>query len=467
MILGGGVEMKGAIQRLKAVIIAGMLSSISLLDATAASMEDAIIIYGGVGNLGRDAQPCLAMLYETGDKKFLPYTDKINDAIRKTLSEITLFTEKKSVIVEADQLNAAIKESGIEFKNRPSQIQIKEFIEDNEGNIFALSIIGGSELYTKYNKNVGERNQKVGNAYIENFIVSVAAILTQISGDNAGQVVLSAISFSEVRDAQEYEGYLGQGEVGCNNSATISNSWLERVAVAYAGAAVSAIKILAKKKQAASEDTTSVIVMGVSVDSEAVKNLYRTINTDLKSINSICEIPLPCSDDDKRCKGLIGSLAFALTETFSSRGYLAIPPLNWGAWGKSGQYQVAKNLKMTGGRSDVLPFVQMNVGPSAADRKLHSAVTKFVEKDLPDKKTKHIGFRHYLGWMTHRWEETEYDQCEVVEYSGSYPETKSHKNFLRPVKQFGTDVPIGQRLQFVAATLLDAVFVLGKKIELD
>jgi len=461
--------MKRAILKLKAITIAAVLSGIPLLGATAASMEDAIVIYGGVGNLGRDAQPCLAMLYETGGKKFLPYTDKINKHIRKALSGVTLFPEKKSVIVGADQLNAAIKKNGIEFDKRPSQMQIKEFLEDNEGNIFALSIVGGSEFYTKYTDEVGARRTKkeqVGKVYFEFFVASVSVIVTQISGDNAGQVVLSATSIRE-GTTRDKNGYLAQGEVGCENPDTITDNWLSSVATTYAKAAVGAINVLVKQKQTADEDTTSVIVMGVSVESKIVKELFRTVETNPNSVKSICNIPLPCADGDKRCKGLIGSIAFALTETMSKRGFLAIPPLNWGAWGKSGQYQVAKNLKLTGGRSVILPFVQINVGPNAADRKLHSTVTKFVEKDLPDKKKKYVGYRHYVGWMKHRWEETDIDNCKNVDERGDYPGTKSHVKFRRPVKALGTDLPIGRRLSMVAVTLLKSVWALEKKLEVD
>ena len=447
-----------AVLCLRAAAIAGVLSFVPLFGATAASMEDAIVVYGGVGNLGRDAQPCLAMLYETGGKKFLPYTDKINNNIRKALSGITLFPEKKSVIVGADQLYAAIKKSGIEFDSRPSQMQIKEFLEDNEGNIFALSIVGGSELYIKYTQ-----RQTVGVRNFERLVVAVSAILTQISGDNAGQVVLAG--------TYRFEGgainpeYLAQGEVGCENPDTITDKWLSIVATAYTKAAVGAINVLAKQKQTADEDTTSVIVMGVTFKSKVFKDLFRTTETDLKSVKSICEIPLPCADDDKVCKGIIGSIAFSLTEIFSKRGFLAIPPLNWGAWGKSGQYQVAKNLKMTGGRSEILPFVQINVGSNAADRKIHSTFTKLLEKDMPIKNKKSVANRYYGSWMKHRWEETEFDKCESVDERGDYPETKGFYKFLRVLKH--GDVKIGRRRFSAAAALFKSVYALEKKLEVD
>jgi hypothetical protein len=457
-----------AVLRLRAILISGLISMTPLISATAASMEDAIIVYGGVGNLGRDAQPCLAMLYE-GGKKFLPYTDKINNSIRKALSGITLFPEKKSVIVGADQLNAAIKKNGIEFERRPSQTQIKEFLEDNEGNILALSIVGGAEVYVPFTHDLGKRRSdtKIGKTYVEDFSVSIAAIITQISGDNAGQVLASAVFVGQGQSSTNTKAFLGHGETGCDNPDTASDIWLEYISNTYAGAAKNVIGTLVKQQKTADEDTTSIIVMGVTVDSKVVKDLFRIVDTDPKSVKSICEIPLPCSDGDKRCMGLIGSMAFALTDTMSRRGFLAIPPLNWGAWGKSGQYQVAKNLKMTGGRSDILPFVQMNVGPNAADRKLHSTVTKFVEKGLPDKKNKYVGYRHYLGFMKHRWEETDIDDCKVIEDRGDYPETKFHLRFKRPLKLIGTDLPIGRRQSFVVATLLKTIWALEKKIELD
>ena len=463
--------MNRIIKKSKVITIAAVFSFISLLDATAASMKDAIIVYAGVGNLGQDAQPCLAMMYETGGKKFLPYTDKINDEVCNALSSVTLFEEKKTVIVEADQLNAAIKKDGAKFEGRPSQMQIKEFLENNEGNVFALSVIGGSELYTNYIEDVAARRSKddgggVGKTNFDFLVAGVSVLLTQISGDNAGQVILAGTAIREA-NSKHKGGYLGQGKVGCENSDTISDKWLDIVATTYASAAVAAINVLSNLNDTAEEDATSVIVTGVSVNSQVVKNLFRTIITDDNSVKSICDIPLPCLDGDKQCKGLIGMLAFGLTETLSKKGFMAVPPLNWGAWGKSSQYQVTKNLKMTGGRSDVLPFVQMNVGSNSADRKIHSTVTKFVEKDLPVKKKKYLGHRHYVGWISHRWEETEYDNCKVVDEKGSYPGTKAHVKMRRTQKELGTDPPMGQRLTLTAVTLMKAIWDLENKIELD
>ena len=103
----------------------------SFIFAATQGLKDAVVIYGGVGNLSRNAQPCLAALYESNNKKFLPYTDKINGLIQNTLSKTSLPFAKGPVIVSSEQLNGAMKAEGVEFSGRPTQTQIKEFLEDH------------------------------------------------------------------------------------------------------------------------------------------------------------------------------------------------------------------------------------------------------------------------------------------------------------------------------------------------
>ena len=96
-----------------------------------------------------------------------------------------------------------------------------------------------------------------------------------------------------------------------------------------------------KVKKLAKDDKDTLIVTGVGVESKAIRKFFK-MTTQEKKPKSICQIKIPCDRKDQTCNSIIALTAFKTTEAFSSAGHLAIPPLNWKAWGKTAQYQSSK-----------------------------------------------------------------------------------------------------------------------------
>jgi len=427
-----------------------------------AGNDEPVIIYGGVGNLGRGAQPCLATFYETKGKQFNSYTSAINTHIRAVLNRVTLLPKSGSVIIDSTTLNQAIRKSGIEFINRPTQTDIQEFLEDNEEQLLTLAIVGTVEAYVQNPKETSK-----GTLFEEHFIIGVSAVLVQAAGDNSGQIVSTGSALTEVINerADRFSAAVGKLCIGEKNMSPVA---LKKVAIAYQDAAERAIINMSKVHKLSDGDSDSVIVTGVSVGSDKLQKLFNINTANIGARESICDQPALCSDDDQECQSLVALLAFGVTDAFSSRGYLAVPPLNWRSWGKTAEYQTTKNVKLTGGRQDIVKFINVNVGPNSADRKLLPTVTKFAEI-VKQVKGKPWHRRLYMGWMKVPWEETEFDNCKSVENQGVVATAKKSygpvSQLLVTGKYIKSEPPLNVRKFHYMAAMMRALGGLKKSLK--
>lgn len=446
--------------KVTATIVSLMAAIVSF--SAFAAFDNPVIIYGGVGNLGRSAQPCLAALYESNNQDFRTYTKTINDRIRDTLSKTVFLPASARAIVGSDQLYDAIKDGGIEFTDRPTHPQVKEFLENNEDNLLTLAVVGTVETYIQNLKTTSK-----GSIFEEHFIVGVTAVLVQTSGDNPGQIVLTGSALTEVIN-ESTDGFSTEADTLCKTINDMPKPALEKLVVAYADAAERAIANMAKSRRAADGDNDSVLVTGVSISSTSVQDLFNVDRAIAGEQNNICNQRIPCVEGDRACQTLVSLVAFGVTEAFSSKGYLAIPPLNWRSWGKTAEYQAAKNVKLTGGHRDIAPFVTINVGPNSADRKLLPVITKFAEVVRPMKGA-NLRRRIYMGWMNVNWEITEGDQCESAAEKGVIqPKKKSYGPIWQTLvtgKYLNNEPPVNVRRFHYVGALMRTMGGLGKSID--
>ena len=415
-----------------------------------ASSEDIYAIYGGVGYLDKKTSPCLSELYDSGSKSYQTTRDSINKAVLKKLESTKFEAGNFNFILSSNHLNGALKKEGIEFKSRPSQSQIKEFLEDVNERLYTIAMIGSLEFHQQW------KTQSSVPMYQDFITITVSSVIVQVGGDNPGSIALAG-NGSVVGNIQDADGFVGQKNL-CKNNANIDDRLRTIMEKMYIRAAEKSIENMAKVKSLASEDKDTIIVTGVGVDSKKIRKFFNMLENSEKP-KSICQLNIPCDKDDQTCNSIIALTAFKTTEAFSSAGYLAIPPLNWKAWGKSAQYQTSKNVKLTGGRSEISNSIEINVGVDSADRKIVSKLTGIAEKDLKKYKTsKHIGARVYMGWLQADWYETEYDACHVVEEKGTYGEAEGSPIInQRSAKLYGIDPPKDNRAGGYVAAIMSAI----------
>ena len=415
-----------------------------------ASSEDIYAIYGGVGYLDKKTSPCLSELYDSGSKSYQTTRDSINNAVLKKLESTKFKAGNFNFILSSNHLNGALKKEGIEFKSRPSQSQIKEFLEDVNERLYTIAMIGSLEFHQQW------KTQSSVPMYQDFITITVSSVIVQVGGDNPGSIALAG-NGSVVGNIQDADGFVGQKNL-CKNNANIDDRLRTIMEKMYIRAAEKSIENMAKVKSLASEDKDTIIVTGVGVDSKKIRKFFNMSETSEKP-KSICQLNIPCDKDDQTCNSIIALTAFKTTEAFSSAGYLAIPPLNWKAWGKSAQYQTSKNVKLTGGRREISDSIEINVGVDSADRKIVSKLTGIAEKDLKKYKTsKHIGARVYMGWLQADWYETEYDACHVVEEKGTYGEAEGSPIInQRSAKLYGIDPPKDNRAGGYVAAIMSAI----------
>jgi hypothetical protein len=438
--------------------------SVGFVATPAFAVTDPVIIYGGVGNLGRNVQPCLAAFYESADGKFRTYTDKINQTVWSALEGKSLLPGASDVIVQSDDLYDAMRADGFDVSARASQGQIQDFLEDNEDRTLALAIIGNFEGYAQ---NIWQTSK--GNIYEEHFTVGVTAVLVHVAGDNVGQIVLTGSALTEVVNEENDQFSTGESDL-CKDMNSMSSKVLGKITTAYSNAARRAIENLSRVRISADGAVDSIIVVGVDVQSKPVRNLFN-ISGASEVKDSICNRPVPCAEGDAICEGLISFMAFKVTDAFSSRGYMAIPPLGWRSWGRTAQYQVTRNVNLTGGRQDVLQNISVNVGPDSADKKLVPSITKFADitKAAPGKPWME---EHYMGFLDVEWQETGYGDCGAVEDTGHYSPMRGsygslkYKSILLGGQSDGeTTAPNIQRFRYFAA-LLETLGGLEKSLEM-
>jgi len=422
-----------------------------------ASSKDIYAIYGGVGYLDKKTSPCLSELYDSGSKSYQTTRDRINKAVLKKLESTKFKAENFNFILSSNHLNSALKKEGIEFKSRPSQSQIKEFLEDVNERLYTIAMIGSLEFHQQW------KTQSSVPMYQDFITITVSSVIVQVGGDNPGSIALAG-NGSVVGNIQDVDGFVGQKNL-CKNNANIDDRLRTIMEKMYIRAAEKSIENMAKVKSLASEDKDTVIVTGVGVDSKKIRKFFNMSENSEKP-KSICQLNIPCDKDDQTCNSIIALTAFKTTEAFSSAGYLAIPPLNWKAWGKSAQYQTSKNVKLTGGRREISDSIEINVGVDSADRKIVAKLTGIAEKDLKKYKTsKHIGARVYMGWLQADWYETEYDACHVVEEKGTYGEAEGSPIInQRSAKLYGIDPPKDNRAGGYVAAIMNAINAFEEKL---
>ncbi len=401
-----------------AAVLIGLLPS-----GRAAAVNNPIIIYGGVGNLGRVAQPCLASIYESGDSRQTKYAKQLNEKVWSSLKSNPAIPGATNVIMQTSDLYLAMRENGFDFSGRPNQELIKEFLEDNEDRILVLAVIGTLEIQAQ-NMRVSSK----GTLYDDHFFVGMSAVLVHASGDNKGQILSTGSALTESISTNT-ENFISSENKLCSNLSSLPDLAMERLIGAYSDAATRALDNLSKQKPVADGDADSVIVTGVGFGSKKIVDLFGAQPSAAGA--PICQRPTPCQAGDENCEKLAALIAFGVTDSFSSRGYMAVPPLNWRSWGKNAQYVSVKNIKLTGGRQDVVDFVDVNVGHDSADRKLFANVHKFAEV-VRDVKGKPWRWRLYMGWISIEWQETEYGNCTVYEDKG---EISPKKKSYGPMKQ--------------------------------
>jgi len=417
---------------------------------SSASSEDIYAIYGGVGYLDKKTSPCLSELYDSGSKSYQTTRDSINNAVLKKLESTKFKAGNFNFILSSNHLNSALKKEGIDFKSRPSQSQIKEFLEDVNERLYTVAMIGSLEFHQQW------KTQSSVPMYQDFITITVSSVIVQVGGDNPGSIALAG-NGSVVGNIQDADGFVGKKNL-CKNNVNIDDRLRTIMEKMYIRAAEKSIENMAKVKSLASEDKDTIIVTGVGVDSKKIRKFFNMQENSEKP-KSICQLNIPCNKDDQTCNSIIALTAFKTTEAFSSAGYLAIPPLNWKAWGKSAQYQTSKNVKLTGGRREISDSIEINVGVDSAGRKIVSKLTGIAEKDLKKYKTsKHIGARVYMGWLQADWYETEYDACHVVEEKGTYGEAEGTPIInQRSAKLYGIDPPKDNRAGGYVAAIMSAI----------
>ena len=425
------------------------------LSSAAANDE---IVYGGVGNLGRDAQPCLARMYESEHDGFRPFTDDINSHIRDVLARTDVTPGNEGIIVTADQLYDAVAADGFEFDERPSQDDIKEFLEDNEEHLYVLAIVGTFEAYYQLPIASSEAT------FREFYIVGVSAILVQIAGDIPGQIVLAGTALTEGQLTRT-EDFPGNASAFCSADNAMWPDSLGNLVAVYKDAAERAIANLSAKREKADEGVDSIIVTGAQIGSEKISDLFGVVPT---SSTSVCNQPNPCPDGASDCQDLVGLLAFGTTDAFSARGYLAVPPLNWSSWGKTAQYQATKNVRLTGGRREINEVITVNVGPDSADMKLVPSISKYAAVGKPAG-TGGTFKDLFMAWLEVPWYETEYGKCETVNDSGLFvPKKNSYKpvSLVRALRASDDPaLPVGIQRAYSLAAVMAALGGLRKSLD--
>lgn len=424
---------------------------------TPAYSEEKYAIYGGIGYLDKKTSPCLSEIYDSGSKNYQNIRDKINKSITAKLKSTKIKAGTFNLITGSNDLGAALKKEGIDFKARPSQTQIKEFLEDVNERLYTIAIVGSLEFHQQW------KTQSTIPLFQDFFTVNVSALLVQAGGDNPGSISLAGMG-SVVGNIQDAENFVGFKNL-CRENTTISGKLQNILGKMYIRAAEKSIDNMAGVKKLAKDDKDTLIVTGVGVESKAIRKFFQ-MNTQEKKPKSICQIKIPCDRKDQTCNSIIALTAFKTTEAFSSAGHLAIPPLNWKAWGKTAQYQSSKNVKLTGGRREISDTIEINVGVDSADRKIVAKLTGIAEKDIKNLgKSKHIGARVYMGWMQADWYETEYDACNIVEDKGTYGEAEGKPIIdKRSSKLYGVNPPVDNRAGGYVTAIMNAITAFEDKL---
>ena len=150
-----------------------------------ASSEDIYAIYGGVGYLDKKTSPCLSELYDSGSKSYQTTRDSINKAVLKKLESTKFEAGNFNFILSSNHLNGALKKEGIEFKSRPSQSQIKEFLEDVNERLYTIAMIGSLEFHQQW------KTQSSVPMYQDFITITVSSVIVQVGGDNPGSIALA------------------------------------------------------------------------------------------------------------------------------------------------------------------------------------------------------------------------------------------------------------------------------------
>ena len=112
--------------------------------------EEKYAIYGGIGYLDKKTSPCLSEIYDSGSKNYQDIRDKINKSVTAKLKSTKIKAGSFNLITGSNDLGAALKKEGIDFKVRPSQTQIKEFLEDVNERLYTVAIVSSLEFHQQW-----------------------------------------------------------------------------------------------------------------------------------------------------------------------------------------------------------------------------------------------------------------------------------------------------------------------------